>query len=100
MAHYLSLPVHSPFDWEALLAFLGARATPGVETVTDSAYARTVDHAGEPQTLSVSYDRGSASLRAESSVDLKEVRVGEMVARVQQIFRADVSTSQIETFLG
>ncbi len=36
-----AIPVQQPFDWESLLAFLRLRATPGVETVTDSAYTRT-----------------------------------------------------------
>ena len=31
-----------PYDWEAMLAFLGERAIAGVEAVTRDAYARTV----------------------------------------------------------
>lgn len=38
-----------PFAWQTLLAFLGERAIPGVETTSDNAYLRTVrigDHTG------------------------------------------------------
>ena len=38
----LRLSYREPFDYEALLAFLAARAIPGVESVRDSHYRRTV----------------------------------------------------------
>jgi AraC family transcriptional regulator of adaptative response / DNA-3-methyladenine glycosylase II len=38
----LTLAFRPPFDWDALLQFLAARAIPGVECVTDGAYHRTV----------------------------------------------------------
>jgi AraC family transcriptional regulator of adaptative response / DNA-3-methyladenine glycosylase II len=38
----LRLPYRAPLDWAALLAFLGARAIPGVERVEPGSYARTV----------------------------------------------------------
>jgi len=98
-AHCFSLPVQLPFDWEALLAFLRARATPGVETVTDSAYARTIGDEGNACTLNVAYDQGGG-LRVEFSSGPKEVRVGEIGARVQQIFKANADTSPVEAFLG
>ena len=39
----LRLAYRPPYDWEALLAFLGARALPGVEMVSDGAFRRTFD---------------------------------------------------------
>ena len=45
----LQLSYRPPFDWAALLAFLRARQTAGVEHVTQDAYLRTValgDHTG------------------------------------------------------
>src|ERR1700686_3215550 len=69
--HSFALPVWMPFDWESLLAFLRLRATPGVETVTDSAYTRTISEGASPQTLSVSYDQAGASLQiVYSNTDL------------------------------
>jgi AraC family transcriptional regulator of adaptative response / DNA-3-methyladenine glycosylase II len=38
----LQLAYRSPYDWNGLLAFLAARALTGVEHVTGSSYARTV----------------------------------------------------------
>ena len=38
----LSLEFRQPLQWESLLAFLAARATPGAEVVDGSRYARTV----------------------------------------------------------
>ncbi|MFG5117464.1 DNA-3-methyladenine glycosylase [Methylorubrum sp. POS3] len=37
-----ALPFRAPFDWARLTAFLADHATPGIETVTAEAYARTV----------------------------------------------------------
>jgi AraC family transcriptional regulator of adaptative response / DNA-3-methyladenine glycosylase II len=34
------MKVPKPFDWDAVLAWLGARAIPGVETIADGVYAR------------------------------------------------------------
>lgn len=99
-AHYFSLPVRSPFDWEALLAFLRARATPGVETVTESTYVRTIGIADQPQSIQVTYDRQDATLRVEISPSGEKTHVEEVGARVRRIFKADIETSSIEEFLG
>jgi DNA-3-methyladenine glycosylase II len=92
--HSFALPVQSPFDWEYLLAFLRVRATPGVETVTDSVYTRTITDGAEPQTLSVTYDCISATLQIAYS---GEAAVRSMVeSRAKQIFKPGVSTAPIE----
>jgi AraC family transcriptional regulator of adaptative response / DNA-3-methyladenine glycosylase II len=38
----LRLPYREPFDWPAMLGFLAARATPGVEQVSGDRYRRTL----------------------------------------------------------
>jgi AraC family transcriptional regulator of adaptative response / DNA-3-methyladenine glycosylase II len=38
----LKLPFHPPYDWDAMRDFLAARAIPGVESVGERSYARTV----------------------------------------------------------
>ncbi len=38
----LTLAYRPPFDWEAMLRFLAARAIPGIECVSGEAYSRTV----------------------------------------------------------
>jgi DNA-3-methyladenine glycosylase II len=98
LAHSFAVPVQPPFDWEYLLAFLRVRATPGVETVTDSAYSRTITDGAELQTLSVTYDCISATLQIACS---GEAAARSMVeGRAKQIFKPDVSTRPIEAFLS
>ena len=47
----LRLACREPFDGETLLAFLAARAIPGVEQVTGNRYARTITAPGGPGLL-------------------------------------------------
>ena len=39
----VKLRYRPPYDWPAMLAFLGARAIPGMEMVEDDGYARVID---------------------------------------------------------
>ena len=55
------LAFRPPYDWAAMLAFLDARATPGVESVVDSHYRRTISIDGRHGFIDVSrHDSGSA----------------------------------------
>src|SRR5262245_7923506 len=96
--HSFALPVQTPFDWQSLLAFLRVRATPGVETVTDSDYSRTIADGSGLQTLSVRFDQTAAALRVAYSgkADMRRV----IDQRIKQLFTADLSTTPIETSLG
>jgi AraC family transcriptional regulator of adaptative response / DNA-3-methyladenine glycosylase II len=49
----LRLPFTPPYDWEAMSAYLGAHAVPGVESVVDGVYRRTVSIDGEPGLLEI-----------------------------------------------
>jgi len=49
----LRLPYHAPFEWEALLRFLGARAIPGVEIVDRDTYRRTIVVDDDPGLIEV-----------------------------------------------
>ena len=92
------LPVQQPFDWESLLAFLRLRATPGVETVTDSVYTRTIMEGAAAKTFSVTYNRTAAVLQIAYSGDATTRSLIE--GRARQIFKPDVNTVPIEAFLG
>src|SRR4029077_6254558 len=96
--HSFAVPVQQPFDWPSLLAFLALRASPGVETVTDSTYMRTIAEATAPQTLRVTYDRTGANLLIAYAGEA--AARGMVESRVKQIFKTDVSTGPIEAFLG
>lgn len=58
------LAFRPPYDWEALLAFLRARATPGVESVDDACYRRTVTVDGKHGIIEVCR-AGNAALNLE-----------------------------------
>jgi AraC family transcriptional regulator of adaptative response / DNA-3-methyladenine glycosylase II len=58
--HYrFRLAYRPPYDWDAVLAFLEARATPGVEHVDAAGYRRTISVAGNEGTVQVSRGDGS-----------------------------------------
>jgi AraC family transcriptional regulator of adaptative response / DNA-3-methyladenine glycosylase II len=59
----LRLPYQPPYDWPAMLDFLGKRAIPGIERVGGESYARTIDLDGQQGMVSVQPDTGNA-LRA------------------------------------
>ena len=48
------LAYRPPYDWDAMLAFLAARATPGVESVADARYRRTIAVDGKIGVIEVS----------------------------------------------
>lgn len=93
-----TLPVQAPFDWRSLLAFLQRRATPGVEIVSDSAYTRTLGEGSALHKVSVTHDRARSTLQIWGT-GVAEAG-GDVERRVQQLFRPDVNTASIETFLG
>ena len=53
----LQLSYRPPYDWEGMLAFLGARALADVEHVTDDSYSRTVQLGGATGWIAVTHAR-------------------------------------------
>ena len=49
----MRLPLEPPFDWDAMAAFFADRAVPGVESVSDRVYRRTISLDGAPGVLEV-----------------------------------------------
>lgn len=78
------LPYRPPYDWPAMLAFLRARAIPGVETVSRDGYARTIEIAGAHGTVAVRPTAGSA-LRATIQFP-KLSALPTIVARLRRVF--------------
>jgi AraC family transcriptional regulator of adaptative response / DNA-3-methyladenine glycosylase II len=60
------LPYRPPFAWDPLLAFLSARAIPGVEAVSDGVYRRTIEAGGQCGRIEVGREprRHALTLRA------------------------------------
>jgi len=80
----LRLAYRPPYDWEAMLAFLAARAIPGVEVVADGRYARTIGLREGQGVLTVeaaARDRVSVTLRFP---DLRALPT--IIARVRRVF--------------
>ncbi len=59
----LLLRYRPPYDWPAMLGFLAARAIPGMETVQDNSYSRSICLAGVHGTVSVTHASEQQALR-------------------------------------
>ena len=95
----LRLPYTPPYDWPAILAFLGQRAIPGVEMTTADAYRRTIAIGDAVGTIAVSIDRRKHQLSA--TITLSRVHaLASVVTRLRRLFDLDADTTAIETHLG
>ena len=102
----LTLSYRPPIDWDALLAFLAARATPGVEVVADGSYTRTVrvgDRVGsvrvrrsEPRTAR---DDALPVIHLDVSAALVPSLM-HVCAGVRQLFDLDAEPTKIESHLA
>ncbi|MCV2354819.1 helix-turn-helix domain-containing protein [Paucibacter sp. B2R-40] len=59
----LLLRYRAPYDWPAMLGFLAARAIPGMETVHDDSYSRSICLGGVQGTVSVAHASEQQALR-------------------------------------
>jgi len=97
----LALAYRPPLDWEALMAFLGPRATPGVERVADGCYMRTVKVRGHTGVIRAWHDptsRPNPSVQLEISASLIPVLMP-ICARMRHLFDLDAEPAAIETHL-
>jgi len=62
--YLFSLGFRPPFDWRTMLAFLAARATPGVEAVEDGSYRRSISFNGRHGYFEISLDEERNALAA------------------------------------
>lgn len=91
-----------PLNWPTLLAFLGARAIPGVETVIDDAYLRTVKAGEHRGWVKIAPDRdahGASALRATLSASLAPVCTG-VLTKMKTVFDTRASAAEIDEHLG
>ncbi|HVP38818.1 MAG TPA: AlkA N-terminal domain-containing protein [Candidatus Saccharimonadales bacterium] len=102
----LRIPTREPFDWAGTLAFLRARAVPGVESVDDSAYRRGFrlegghgDGAGVRGALEVTRAPGERALRVRLSVPEPRELLA-VVGRVARLFDVETDARAIATHLG
>jgi AraC family transcriptional regulator, regulatory protein of adaptative response / DNA-3-methyladenine glycosylase II len=86
-----------PYDWTSTLAYLRARAIPGVERVANNQYARTIEIDGRSGTLFVSHAHMNA-LRARICFP-KLAALPVVIARLRRLFDLTADTGAIEEHL-
>jgi len=94
-----ALRFRPPFDWAALVGFLGPRAIPGVEAVQGSLYRRSIafgEHAGWIE-VGPSAGGSALSLRVEFP---DPARLLPIVSRVRRMFDLDADPLAIQAQLG
>jgi AraC family transcriptional regulator of adaptative response / DNA-3-methyladenine glycosylase II len=92
------LPYRAPYDWDAIIAFLDARAIPGVERVEPRLYART---------LSVDGVRGVVTVRpGDGDVLVADIRFPKVqalpavIARIRRVFDLTADPARIGAHLS
>jgi AraC family transcriptional regulator of adaptative response / DNA-3-methyladenine glycosylase II len=92
------LAYRAPYDWEAMLAYLAARAIPGVERVEGEAYARTFEEAGSRGVVVV---RPAAGDALQADIRLPQLSaLPAVIARVRRLFDLAADPEQIGEHLG
>lgn len=95
----LRLDYRPPLDWPALLAFLAARATPGVEAAEGGAWLRTVRLGERTGWVAVRPDPERPALRAEVSPSLTGALMP-LAARLRALFDLDARPDLVTAHLG
>lgn len=98
-SYRLSLAYRPPFDWDTLIAFLAARATPGVESVEASRYQRTIAIDGKHGRIQVGRSASKPALDLEVWFpDSRALLV--IVERVRRLFDLGADPAVIAGQLG
>ena len=80
----VQLAYRPPYEWEALLSFLHARAIPGVEAVTNGRYARTIALGGGRGLLMVEPGKEN---RLRATIRFPDLRsLPAIIARIRRVF--------------
>ena len=92
------LPYRPPYDWQAILAFLAARAIPGVEAVADGCYRRSIEIGGKCGTVAVEAGEGS-SLGATIRFPVLSA-LPTIIARLRRVFDLAADPTAINAHLS
>jgi len=95
----LTLDYRPPFDWDSLLAFFGARAVRGVESVDGDIFRRTVRAGSHVGFISIAKAEGRASLHLDVAPSLTGGLMP-LVARVRRLFDLDAHPAVITSHLA
>ena len=95
----LRLRYRAPYEWECMLAFLQARAVPGVEIVNDGRYLRTVNVNGAMGSIEVTHLPHRESLGVK--ILFPDVRLlPAIVARLRRLFDLGADIKSIDSHLS
>jgi AraC family transcriptional regulator, regulatory protein of adaptative response / DNA-3-methyladenine glycosylase II len=94
----VTLQYRPPYDWDAMLGYLGAHALPGIELVRDGVYLRTVAIGARRGWLAVAADPKRSALRATISSSLAGALMA-VVARLRRLFDLDARPAAIAAHL-
>jgi AraC family transcriptional regulator of adaptative response / DNA-3-methyladenine glycosylase II len=97
--YHVRLTYRPPYDWDALLAFLAARATPGVESVAEWCYRRTIAIDGETGVVNIAQVPSRCALDVEVHVADSQLLPG-IVKRLRRVFDLDAEPALIGDHLG
>jgi AraC family transcriptional regulator of adaptative response / DNA-3-methyladenine glycosylase II len=99
LALELTLAYKPPYDWDAIIGFLGARAIPGVEVATPWRYRRTFVLGKSTGTIAVSPEPERHRLRV--AVQLDDVgALPAILARVRRVFDLGADPEAIAAHLA
>lgn len=90
------LPYRPPLDWDGLLAWVMARAIPGVEELAGGVYRRIATLDGEPRVVEAEPDPSAA----EVEVRVAGGDVDGVARRVRRLFDLDADPSAIDADLA
>jgi len=98
-AQTLRLAYRPPYDWPRVLAFLRARALPGIERVDANTYERTLPEHGPNALLRVSQDtsRDALNLHLEA---IPTKAIPALAQRVRRMFDLDADPQAIASVLS
>jgi AraC family transcriptional regulator of adaptative response / DNA-3-methyladenine glycosylase II len=95
----LALAYRPPYDFPAMLAFLGRRAVPGVESVENETYSRTIALPEGGGRIAVR--TGKAPNTLELTVDApSSAALARVATRVRRLFDLDANPAPINAALG
>jgi AraC family transcriptional regulator of adaptative response / DNA-3-methyladenine glycosylase II len=92
------LPYRPPYDHDAILRFLAARAIEGMETVTDGLYRRTIALGSGSGSVRIGHEPEHAALRA--TIDAPDEAVPAILARIRHVFDLDADLAAVGSHLA
>lgn len=98
-AFRLRLPYRPPYDFEGVLDFLGVRSTPGVESVHEGRYQRTISIEGDRGTIAVENVPDKHQLVCEISLPGSRSLI-RVVDRIRRLFDLNADPLEIQCCLG